>query len=137
MVAEKNPSLEVASATSSHDLRTDPKGTVLVQSMDSPPELDEKHDDENAIIRTGADAALHLLPMRDDFDPALTFRSLFLATGLAAFQAVMYQIYMVNQTWLLIYMWVELTDSIVQTYSDHYPGHFHRHHRFLCWQRLG
>ena len=137
MVAEKDPSLEVASSTSSHDLGTDPKGTVLVHSTDSPTELDEKHDDENAIIRTGADAALHLLPMRDDFDPALTFRSLFLATGLAAFQAVMYQIYMVHQTWPLICIWVELIISIVQADSDHHPRHFHRYHWFLCWQRLG
>jgi hypothetical protein len=33
--------------------------------------------------------------MRDDGDPALTFRSLILASGLACFQAVVYQIYMV------------------------------------------
>ena len=43
-----------------------------------------------------SNAATHLLPMRDDFDPALTFRSIFLAIGLAAFQAAMYQIYMVS-----------------------------------------
>lgn len=50
---------------------------------------------EAPVIVTGADAALHLLPLRDDGDPALTFRSLFLATILSAFQAVMSQIYMV------------------------------------------
>lgn len=55
----------------------------------------EEPEDDNAIIITGADAALHLLPLRDDGDPALTFRSLFLSTGLAAFQAVMNQIYQV------------------------------------------
>jgi len=52
--------------------------------------------DSNVIIITGADAALHLLPLRDDFEPSLTFRSLFLATCLSAFQAVMYQIYSVS-----------------------------------------
>lgn len=54
-------------------------------------------DSEDHIIVTGADAAAHLLPMRDDFDPALTFRSIFLASILTAFQAVVYQIYQVCQ----------------------------------------
>ena len=65
------------------------------------PETKEAHalsdsDDNNSddvIIVTGADAAAHLLPLRDDGEPALTFRSLFLATILSAFQAVMKQIY--------------------------------------------
>jgi hypothetical protein len=52
-------------------------------------------DSENVIIVTGADAAAHLLPMRDDGEPALTFRSIVLATVLSAFQAVMNQIYTV------------------------------------------
>lgn len=56
----------------------------------------DKHFDDNAIIVTGADAANHLLPLRDDGDPALTFRSLFLGTCLSAFQAVMSQIYTVS-----------------------------------------
>lgn len=51
---------------------------------------------EDHIIVSGEDAATYLLPMRDDHDPAITFRSLFLATGLAAFQAVMFQIYSVS-----------------------------------------
>lgn len=54
-----------------------------------------ERDDDNHIIITGADAAAHLLPLRDDFEPALTFRSIFLATILSAFQAVVYQIYQV------------------------------------------
>jgi Icc-related predicted phosphoesterase len=53
-------------------------------------------DNEEHIIITGADAAAHLLPMRDDFESALTFRSIFLASILAAFQAVVYQIYQVS-----------------------------------------
>lgn len=56
----------------------------------------EKDVDEEKIIITGADAAVHLLPLRDDGDPALTFRSVVLATILSCFQAVMYQIYMVS-----------------------------------------
>lgn len=56
----------------------------------------DEHDDDDHIIITGADAAAHLLPMRDDQEPALTFRSIFLATILSAFQAVVYQIYQVR-----------------------------------------
>lgn len=60
----------------------------------------EKDNDSNeVIIITGADAAHHLLPMRDDGDPALTVRSMVLATILAGFQAVMYQIYQVGKNW--------------------------------------
>lgn len=53
--------------------------------------------DKKRII-TGEDASLYLLPIRDDHDPALTFRSIVLATGLSCFQAVMSQIYMVGST---------------------------------------
>lgn len=52
--------------------------------------------DPDTIIVTGADAAAYLLPMRDDFDSALTFRGVVLASCMACFQAVMYQIYMVR-----------------------------------------
>ncbi|KAK3294114.1 OPT oligopeptide transporter protein-domain-containing protein [Chaetomium fimeti] len=63
----------------------------------------EKDDgSEDVIIITGADAATHLLPLRDDHDPSLTFRSLFLATALSAFQAVMYQIYTFKPTQITI-----------------------------------
>ncbi|KAI0472704.1 OPT oligopeptide transporter [Xylariaceae sp. FL0804] len=57
---------------------------------------------ENAIIVTGADAALHLLPMRDDRDSAVTFRGMFLATILCCFQAVVYQIYQFKPTLVTI-----------------------------------
>lgn len=69
-----------------------------VYDADSNQEKDDEKDDESegAIIITGTDAAKHLLPMRDDGEPSLSFRSIFLATGLSAFQAVMYQIYMVR-----------------------------------------
>jgi hypothetical protein len=59
-------------------------------------ENDIAKDNEEHIIITGADAAAHLLSMRDDFESALTFRSILLASILAAFQAVMYQIYQVS-----------------------------------------
>jgi hypothetical protein len=58
---------------------------------------------DETIIVSGQDASLHLLPMRDDKEPALTFRSIFLATGLAAFQAVMSQIYSVSVHPLLLH----------------------------------
>lgn len=54
------------------------------------------------IIVTGADAAKHLLPLRDDGQPALTFRSMFLATILSGFQAVMSQIYEFKPTFVTI-----------------------------------
>lgn len=66
-----------------------------VGNYDSEGEKDRESED--AIIVTGADAARHLLPLRDDGDPALTFRSLFLASGLSCFAAVMYQIYQVSE----------------------------------------
>ncbi|KAG6170502.1 hypothetical protein E4U51_000835 [Claviceps purpurea] len=50
-------------------------------------------DDEDRVIVTGYDAAQHLLSLRDDFEPALTFRSIVVASALASFQAVMSQIY--------------------------------------------
>lgn len=59
-------------------------------------EEDDSRSSDEVIIITGADAARHLLPLRDDFDTALTFRSLFLASGLSCFQAVMSQIYTVS-----------------------------------------
>jgi hypothetical protein len=57
---------------------------------------DEEVSNPDAIIRSGADAALYLLPLRDDFDSSLTFRSVLIASALACFQAVMNQIYQVR-----------------------------------------
>ncbi|CAL5867017.1 uncharacterized protein PFLUO_LOCUS1229 [Penicillium psychrofluorescens] len=59
-------------------------------------------DSADVVIVTGADAAAHLLPMRDDFDSALTFRSIVLASILSCFQAVMYQIYNFKPTLITI-----------------------------------
>ncbi|KZZ94182.1 OPT oligopeptide transporter [Moelleriella libera RCEF 2490] len=55
-------------------------------------------DGKEPIIVTGLDAARHLLSLRDDFEPALTFRSIFLASCVSAFQAVMSQIYTFKPT---------------------------------------
>ncbi|KAM5377925.1 hypothetical protein ACJZ2D_004829 [Fusarium nematophilum] len=63
---------------------------------------DSDRESKEAIIITGADAAAHLLPLRDDGDSAITFRGLFLASSLACFQAVMYQIYMFKPTLITI-----------------------------------
>jgi len=67
--------------------------------LDDGDDHDKDDASDNVIIITGADAAAHLLPLRDDGEPALTFRSLFLATCLSAFQAVMSQIYSVSNIW--------------------------------------
>ena len=58
-------------------------------------ENDRNSDD--LVIVTGADVAAHLLPLRDDLDPTLTFRAAILGSGLAAFLAVMTQIYSVSK----------------------------------------
>lgn len=76
-VRKDGASIEVAPSPTVDDSLADEKGIA----------------NENHIIITGADAAKYLLPMRDDGEPALTFRSLFLSTLLCAFQAAMNQIY--------------------------------------------
>ncbi|KAH7391668.1 OPT oligopeptide transporter [Cadophora sp. MPI-SDFR-AT-0126] len=62
----------------------------------------ESDTDDEVIIITGEDAARYLLPLRDDFEPALTFRAMVLATILCGFQAVMYQIYSWKPTMITI-----------------------------------
>ncbi|KAK2016420.1 OPT oligopeptide transporter [Colletotrichum eremochloae] len=84
-------------------------GTELdseIEAISASPRSDgttHKHDEDNngsdnVIIISGADASHYLLPLRDDFDPSLTFRSMFLATCLSVFQAVMSQIYTFKPT---------------------------------------
>ena len=80
------------------------EGTLGVDIRAAPALSDgEEHEKDNGsedvIIITGADAAQHLLPLRDDGEPALSFRSIVLASGLSAFQAVMSQIYSVSAMW--------------------------------------
>ncbi|RMZ73517.1 OPT oligopeptide transporter [Pyrenophora seminiperda CCB06] len=71
------------------------KGALEPEIKAALPGYDSSNSENNddVIIITGADAAAHLLPMRDDFVPTLTFRSIFLATILSSFQAVVFQIY--------------------------------------------
>jgi hypothetical protein len=96
----------------------DPEITAALPSYDAAAYEKEK-DSEDHIIVTGADAAAHLLPLRDDHEPALTFRSIFLATILSAFQAVVYQIYQVTLRSLL-YTLRESTSEISNGLGDGY-----------------
>ncbi|KAH8646190.1 OPT oligopeptide transporter [Xylariales sp. PMI_506] len=75
----------------------DPEITAAPPSDGDNGEDKDDHSDQ-VIIITGADASKYLLPTRDDYEPALTFRSLFLATILSGFQAVMNQIYTFKPT---------------------------------------
>jgi len=83
-------------------------GTVNTTSeIKALPEYDDAEPDEHGhsndvIIVTGSDAANHMLPLRDDHEPSLTFRALFLATILSGFQASVYQIYMFKPTLITI-----------------------------------
>lgn len=102
-----NSLVEGVVSVSGHDALDEKTAVDVIMTKDDPHVTttsfsgsgdDGNEDDRNSedvIIVTGADAAAHLLPLRDDGDPALTFRSLVLASALACFQSVMYQIYMV------------------------------------------
>ncbi|KAJ5121340.1 uncharacterized protein N7515_009301 [Penicillium bovifimosum] len=82
------------------------KGTTVFavkpDSLEGTAPYDEGDENPGAIIVTGADAAIHLLPLRDDFENVLTFRSIVLASALACFQAVMNQIYQFKPTLITI-----------------------------------
>ncbi|THX06470.1 peptide transporter [Aureobasidium pullulans] len=71
---------------------------TAVPTLDSTSDDFEKTDNSDHIIITGADAAAHLLPLSDDGDASVTFRGIFLASCLSAFQAVMNQIYTFKPT---------------------------------------
>lgn len=94
-------------------------------------------DNEDAIIVTGYDAAQHLLPLRDDFEPALTFRSIVIASCLSAFQAVMSQIYTVSVVDFRERYDSDLLLHVVQTNPGHYFWNLHSAHRLLCRQSMG
>jgi hypothetical protein len=94
--------------------------TDRTNSSDETDEHDDEHSSDKVII-TAADATKYLLPMRDDGDPALTLRGVFLATCLAAFQAVMSQIYYVSS--ILYRIWtsfrfLQLTQMSFALYSS-------------------
>lgn len=84
----------------SDDINTDEKSDrdrsptaseIAINQLDK-----EGHVEDDFVIRTGADASKHLLSLRDDEDPVLTFRSAILGTAFACFQAAMNQIYNVS-----------------------------------------
>lgn len=97
------------------------------------PPYDEGETQEKIIV-TGADAANHLLSLRDDGETTLTFRSIFLASVLAAFQAVMSIIYYVS--WLSFSLRLS-TNLAVQTNLCLYPRNLYRHHCLLSRQGVG
>jgi hypothetical protein len=66
--------------------------TKAVRSPDDSGSIDSR----DVIIVSGTDVAVHLLSLRDDGEPSLSFRSIFLGTCLSAFQTVMSQIYNVS-----------------------------------------
>lgn len=77
------------------DKKQDPDLTITAAPASAPEfeEIDEKNPGDNeALIVTGADVSRYLLSLRDDFDPAITFRSMVIASALACFQAVVNQI---------------------------------------------
>ncbi|PLB50880.1 OPT oligopeptide transporter [Aspergillus steynii IBT 23096] len=81
----------------------DEKAAISVAATaEKGPGIEDDTSSEDVVIVTGADAAKHLLPLRDDFDSALTLRSIVLASGFACFQAVMNQIYQFKPTLVTI-----------------------------------
>lgn len=100
--AEPSSDSAISEVRSAHGESTTVKKEADTEIKGVPPvyNADDDYDDgetrHDTIIVTGADAARHLLPLRDDGQPSLTFRSIFLATILSGFQAVMSQIYEVS-----------------------------------------
>lgn len=84
----------------SDDIAIDSKSEKDRSPSDSETAIDqldkEGHVGDDFVIRSGADASKHLLSLRDDEDPVLTFRSVLLGTAFACFQAAMNQIYNVS-----------------------------------------
>lgn len=48
--------------------------------------------DEDPVVTTGADVSRFVVDIRDDGDPSITFRSLFLGTVIAGLGAAVYQV---------------------------------------------
>lgn len=136
----KGTSLHEKPTLNSNDELTDNKHSTVKVAVNPTSSDNDKHSDsDDAIIVTGADAAAHLLPLRDDGDSALTFRGLLLASGLACFQAVMHQIYTVS-TCPISFRAVQhdlITSTTVQTNVDHDSRDFHRSHLLLRWKSVG
>lgn len=122
------------------DAKTSKEGEPNADIKAAPPfdhDRDGDGEGHDVIIITGTDAATHLLSLRDDEEPSLTFRCFVLGTILSAFQAVMSQIYYVSCYSMLCASKVDLhaqhrlIPRLVQTYLCQRPGHFHRHHCLL------
>lgn len=96
------PTPDGAEDDHSHDMPTPSKEEVKVDGKGIVAEESEITIAE-AVIKTGADAAQHLLPLRDDFDPVISLRSIVLASAVSGFQAVMNQIYSVSSHFRLVY----------------------------------
>lgn len=92
-ISEEVPSAHGESTTVTKEADTEIKGVPVYNADADEDFYDDGETRNDTVIVTGADAAKHLLPMRDDGDPSLTFRSIFLATILSGFQATMSQIY--------------------------------------------
>jgi hypothetical protein len=96
IIDEKKPAAVAESAVGGNiALDLNKEIGVVAASEDGENEKSDA-DSDNVIIITGEDASKHLLSLRDDKQPALTFRSIVLATILSGFQACMYQIYNVS-----------------------------------------
>lgn len=136
-------SIEEKTGLSASEAQIHKDGVVVADSeVETPHQYDGEQDSEREeIIVTGSDAAKYLLPLRDDGDPAITFRGLFLATVLSAFQAVMSQIYNVGV--YLANLTLKLPHKTyinfiqVQTHLHHNSRHLYRHHRILSWYSMG
>ena len=95
-INEKDLEVSSIGAEKRKDGALDNEVIQTISPLDDSDNPEKESLDEDHIIITGADAGTYLLSLRDDFVPALTFRSLFLASGLSAFQATMSQIYSVS-----------------------------------------
>ena len=108
------------------DIAVDEKSDKDRSPSDSETAIDqldkEGHVGDDFVIRSGADASKHLLSLRDDEDPVLTFRSALLGTAFACFQAAMNQIY--NVSAILIRYLPELMSS---------SNRLMRQYRVLSW----
>lgn len=148
-----HPEADEKEVITSDTARTASNGTLeeKIRASSSPgDDTDDRYEDgedsDNVIIITGGDAARHLLPMRDDHDPALTFRGIILASGLSCFQAVLSQIYTVSQHMYHVprgtFQAPRLINTggcliAVQTNRGCHLGNLYRPHRILCRQSLG
>ncbi|KAF4459637.1 opt oligopeptide transporter [Fusarium albosuccineum] len=84
---EGTPDHEVINEKSTTAAKNDPLHPNVTAVSSGLSGDDSDRESKDAIIVTGSDASKHLLPLRDDGDSAVTFRSLILASGLSCFQA--------------------------------------------------